>query len=150
MQCNKPGSLEFKHSRHSMTVHLVCIDGAATRELLHTCPFCTFCKILNALWAQFICCAGMQQRLSWCVMCLGAGWAQDVIVDGDSYMEYIEMGGRSAREQLRMKLPTFGAAPAAPRRTDSLLNEVEFSPSSHHSTEPASASGDFGQLPLNN
>ncbi len=48
---------------------------------------------------------------------------QDVIVDGDEYMEYIEMGGRTAREQLRMKLPTFGAA-AAPRRTDSLLNEV--------------------------
>lgn len=44
-------------------------------------------------------------------------------MDGDEYMEYIEMGGRSAREQLRMKLPTFGAAPA-PRRTDSLLNEV--------------------------
>ncbi|KAK9903383.1 hypothetical protein WJX75_004519 [Coccomyxa subellipsoidea] len=53
---------------------------------------------------------------------------EDVIVDGDSYMEYIEMGGRSAREQLRMKLPTFGAAPAAPRRTDSLLNEAITSP----------------------
>lgn len=49
---------------------------------------------------------------------------QEVIVDGDTYMEFIEMGGRTAREQLRMKLPTFGAAPA-PRRTDSLLNEVK-------------------------
>lgn len=49
---------------------------------------------------------------------------QEVIVDGDTYMEFIEMGGRTAREQLRMKLPTFGAAPA-PRRTDSLLNEVQ-------------------------
>ncbi|CAL8465269.1 g4804 [Coccomyxa elongata] len=47
----------------------------------------------------------------------------EVIVDGDTYMEFIEMGGRTAREQLRMKLPTFGAAPA-PRRTDSLLNEA--------------------------
>ena len=49
---------------------------------------------------------------------------QEVIVDGDTYMEFIEMGGRTAREQLRMKLPTFGAA-AVPRRTDSLLNEVQ-------------------------
>jgi hypothetical protein len=51
---------------------------------------------------------------------------QSVIVDGEEYMEYIEMGGRDAREQLRMKLPEFGAA-AKPvmRRTDSLLEEVQ-------------------------
>ncbi|EIE23235.1 hypothetical protein COCSUDRAFT_47556 [Coccomyxa subellipsoidea C-169] len=58
---------------------------------------------------------------------------RDVIVDGDEYMEYIEMGGRTAREQLRMKLPTFGAA-AAPRRTDSLLNEAIKNPAAAAST----------------
>lgn len=52
------------------------------------------------------------------------GRVQTLIVDGDDYMEYIEMGGRSAREQLRMKLPEFAAAPKTVRRTDSLLAEV--------------------------
>lgn len=50
---------------------------------------------------------------------------QSVIVNGDEYMEYIEMGGRDARDQLRMKLPEFAAAPKpVVRRTDSLLEEV--------------------------
>ena len=50
---------------------------------------------------------------------------QGIIVTGEEYAAYIEMGGRDARDALRMRLPNFGASPLKPvRRTESLLNEV--------------------------
>jgi hypothetical protein len=47
-----------------------------------------------------------------------------VIVTGDEYARFIEMGGRDARDRLALKLPSFGAPPKPARRTESLLNEA--------------------------
>ena len=51
--------------------------------------------------------------------------AQGMIVTGEEYAAYIEMGGRDARDALRMRLPSFGVPPPKPvRRTESLLDEA--------------------------